>query len=184
MNLRDGLRKLLPHRLPGREELMSSRWLAPLAHRLASPQLWRLTRRSVPRGVALGLFAGFIVPFGQILLAALCALPMRANLSVAALVTFVTNPLTLPFWVLVAHRVGALALPHGTGIAAIQGQGMALSDMVLAAGETATGFAIIAVSSAAAGYALSALGWRLWVGRKRRNRLARRLAAPVPGAPV
>ena len=56
--------------LPTREEMAGNRWLAPIAHRFLSPELWRFTRRSVPRGVALGLFSGFIVPVGQIFLAA------------------------------------------------------------------------------------------------------------------
>ncbi|MBA4009974.1 MAG: DUF2062 domain-containing protein, partial [Erythrobacter sp.] len=83
---------------PTREEMAQNKYLAPIAHRFLSPELWRFTRRSVPRGVALGLFAAFIIPIGQIFLAAFLALPSRANVPLAALVTFVTNPFTLPFW--------------------------------------------------------------------------------------
>ncbi|PIW54288.1 MAG: DUF2062 domain-containing protein, partial [Sphingomonadales bacterium CG12_big_fil_rev_8_21_14_0_65_65_10] len=39
--------------MPSREEMAENRWLAPIAHRFLSPELWRFTRRSVPRGVAL-----------------------------------------------------------------------------------------------------------------------------------
>ena len=53
------------------------------------PELWRFTRRSVPRGVALGLFSAFIIPVGQIFLAAFLAWPARANVPLAAAVTFV-----------------------------------------------------------------------------------------------
>ena len=38
--------------LPKREELEHNRWIGPLARR---HELWRFTRRSVPRGVAVGL---------------------------------------------------------------------------------------------------------------------------------
>jgi len=41
---------------PTRESLEKSRVLAPVAHRVLEPSLWRFSRRSVPRGVALGLF--------------------------------------------------------------------------------------------------------------------------------
>lgn len=51
---------------PTREEMAQNKYLAPIAHRFLSPELWRFTRRSVPRGVALGLFAAFIIPLGQI----------------------------------------------------------------------------------------------------------------------
>ena len=51
--LADTLRKYMPKR----EEMARNKYLAPIAHRFLSPELWRFTRRSVPRGVALGLFA-------------------------------------------------------------------------------------------------------------------------------
>ena len=41
--------------MPRREELEHSRWIGPFARR---PELWRFTRRSVPRGVAVGLLVG------------------------------------------------------------------------------------------------------------------------------
>lgn len=95
---------------PTREEMAANKYLAPIAHRFLSPELWRFTRRSVPRGVALGLFAAFIIPVGQIFLAAFLALPSRANVPLATVVTFVTNPFTLPFWLVVANRVGTFTL--------------------------------------------------------------------------
>ena len=104
------LSDLIRKYMPSREEMAENRWLAPIAHRFLSPELWRFTRRSVPRGVALGLFAAFIVPVGQIFLAAFLALPARANVPLAALVTFVTNPFTFPFWAVMANRTGAFVL--------------------------------------------------------------------------
>jgi uncharacterized protein (DUF2062 family) len=71
--------------MPTREEMARNKYLAPIAHRFLSPELWRFTRRSVPRGVALGLFTAFIIPVGQIFLAAFLALPLRANVPLSAL---------------------------------------------------------------------------------------------------
>ena len=98
-----------------------NRYLAPIAHRFLSPELWRFTRRSVPRGVALGLFSAFIIPVGQIFLAAFVALPARANVPLAAAVTFVTNPFTIAFWAVAANQVGKFMLQIDaatTGVAA------------------------------------------------------------------
>ena len=83
---------------PTRESLEKSRVLAPVAHRVLEPSLWRFTRRSVPRGVALGLFVGIflMIPGVQIAGAALLALPFRANIPVAAAMTFLSNPATTP----------------------------------------------------------------------------------------
>ena len=59
--------------LPTRESMERIRLLRPVAHRVLAPELWRFTRRSVPRGVALGMIAGILFPFAQIAIAALIA---------------------------------------------------------------------------------------------------------------
>src|SRR3546814_19869242 len=57
-------------------------------------------------GVALGIIIGIIVPFAQVAVAALLALSCRANVPVAALTTFITNPLTTPIVWVIAYKVG------------------------------------------------------------------------------
>ena len=148
------LADLIRRHTPTREEMANNRYLAPIAHRFLSPELWRFTRRSVPRGVALGLFCAFIVPLGQVFLAAFMALPARANVPISALVTFVTNPLTFPFWAVVAKRVGEIALnidaTVGAGAAAELADDRGLFARVFElAGVTAFGFVVLAVVTAA-----------------------------------
>lgn len=173
--------------MPTREGLAKNRWLAPIAHRFLSPELWRFTRRSVPRGVALGIFAGFIIPVGQIFLAAFMALPARANVPVAALVTFITNPFTLPFWLVAANRVGAfiLKIDQVAAGAAIgeeihSGRWESYGWFLQTAGVTAFGFIVMSVVGASLGYLLSVVGWRWWVGRKQIARQERFRTAQEP----
>ncbi|WP_427967027.1 DUF2062 domain-containing protein [Altererythrobacter sp.] len=163
--------------MPSREDMARNRFLAPIAHRFLSPELWRFTRRSVPRGVALGLFAAFIVPIGQIFLAAFLALPARANVPLSAAVTFVTNPFTLPFWLVVANRVGAFVLKVDAvtvGVANDElnsGRWAWVIEAFQVAGVTTFGFIVLSVVSAAIGYLLSSFLWRYIVARKRARRL-------------
>lgn len=163
--------------VPTREEMAENRYLKPIAHRFLSPELWRFTRRSVPRGVALGLFAGFIIPLGQVFVAAFLALPARANVPLAAVVTFVTNPFTLPFWLLVANKVGAFVLKidaatMGAANAELtSGRWQQFGWFLETAGVTAFGFVILSVVSAAIGYLISGMIWRVMVGRRRIRRL-------------
>jgi len=163
---------------PNREEMARNKYLAPIAHRFLSPELWRFTRRSVPRGAALGLFAAFIVPVGQIFLAAFLALPARANVPLSALVTFVTNPFTFPFWAVVANQVGKFVLnidrTMGSGTAAeLADDRGALAAFFELAGVTAFGFVVLAIVSSALGYVISSFVWRFLVTRKRKRRLSR-----------
>ena len=169
--------------MPTRETFESIGWLRPIAHRVLLPQLWRFHRRSVPRGVALGILVGVLIPVAQTIVAALLALPARANVPVAALTTFITNPLTTPpiwfaaywlgTWML---RVDALtdAKPLNTKITSEAGDWLRwlLSD---AAPATALGLLAIAVVGAAVGYLLAAFGWRWWTARKWRTRHGRAL---------
>lgn len=169
-------------RMPSREEMAQNKYLRPIAHRFLTPELWRFTRRSVPRGVALGIFAGFIIPVGQIFLAAFMALPARANVPLSALVTFITNPFTFPFWAVVANKLGAFILKvdlAATGGAAQQeiasGRWSWLIEMFEGVGVTVLvtifGFIVMAVVGAAIGYLLAGVVWRFVVARKRRRRL-------------
>lgn len=168
--------------MPARDELARNRFLAPIAHRFLTPELWRFTRRSVPRGVALGVFAGFIIPVGQIFLAAFMALPARANVPLSVLVTFITNPFTFPFWAVVANRLGAFLLKVDTvttgGAAQSEmesGRWAWLVQIFESAGVTVLvtvfGFVVLAVVGAAVSYVASSVVWRVMVARRRAKRL-------------
>lgn len=165
--------------MPKREEMARNKYLRPIAHRFLTPELWRFTRRSVPRGVALGLFAAFIIPVGQIFLAAFMALPARANVPLAALVTFVTNPFTIAFWAVVANRVGTFILRIDAATAGVateqleSGAWQWVIDAFEVAGVTVVGFLVLAVITSAVGYLVSSAIWRVIVARKRAKRLKR-----------
>lgn len=163
-------------RYTDREWLAQNRYLKPMAHRFLSPELWRFTRRNVPRGVALGLFAGFIIPFGQIVVALVLAFTVRANVPIASVATLVTNPLTFPFWVWAANRAGekALGLVPESGAVALKSHDIfTLGGLFEAAGATVVGFVIFAVIFPLVGFFLTKWGWRLAMGRRRKKRLKR-----------
>lgn len=169
-------------KMPTREDMEQNKYLAPIAHRFGRSELWRFTRRSVPRGVALGLFAGFIIPFGQIFLAAFLALPIRANVPTATLMTFLTNPFTLPFWLWAANEVGSFVLMIDS-LAGGKAQAELMSgrwedfgwfQLLEGLGVTAFGFIVLAIVSAAIGHLVASLLWRFLVARKWTRRPARR----------
>lgn len=173
-------------RLPSREELEANRFLRPWAAHLSSPLIWRFNRRGVARGTALGMFAGFAIPVAQTPFAALFAVGARANLPVAALTTFVTNPFTVPFFYLAAYFVGraVLQLKDDTIFRLTADAGpieRAINWIVTLAGPTYVGLLIFASVGAVAGYAAVHIGWRIWVaGRWNRRRRRRAATPPTP----
>lgn len=164
--------------LPTREVLAAHPWLKPVAHRLLEPGLWHVQHEAVARGVAIGLFWGFTLPFGQIPVAAIHCIWWRANIPVAVGATLVTNPFTIGFWLWLAYRLGSLVLdlaPHevAAGSAAIEAASSGAGFDALAWLEhfgwpAVLGMAIFAVVGAASGYVVVKLIWRLHVWFKRR----------------
>jgi uncharacterized protein len=163
--------------IPTRETVGEYRLLRPFAGRLSNPSLWRMTRRSVPRGVAIGLFVAVIIPFMHTVIAALIAIPARANIAVAALFTLVVNPLTIPPLYYGAYRIGSWELHHDAAIlspADAERFSSELSRMLFwvhhATGPIALGVLTIAVSLGAIGYFASVLAWRVWCASRWRSR--------------
>ena len=171
--------RFMQRHAPSRDEVLESRWLRPFGSRIRQSDLWRFTRRSVPRGVAIGLFIGIflMIPGLQIVGAALASAPFRANIPIAAAMTFLSNPATTPFFLVAAISVGNRLGFHAdlASYEALRASGAGvgrwtswlLSD---AAPAMVSGLALIGLCAALLGYAVSLVGWRWWVGRKWRQR--------------
>ena len=173
----------LRRHIPSRETLHHNPLLKPFARQLGKPELWRMHRRSVPRAVALGLGIGVVVPVMHTFLAALLAIPLRANVAIAAAFTLLINPLTIPPLYYLAYRTGLWEMHADaavTNAAAAAHFSSELSRLLFwvheASGPIALGILTIAVGAATLGYALTAVAWRSWLSLKlRRRRRARAL---------
>jgi uncharacterized protein (DUF2062 family) len=164
--------------MPTREQMEKSRYIPKSALR---SELWRFTRRSVPRAVALGIIVGVLLPFAQIIFAAVLSLPVRANVPLAALTTFITNPFTTPLIWAFSYQVGRWML-H---VDAMMPEGpiqtlwrvtdiWSLLHWISDEGKILIlGLFVVAVVSAAVGYLLAGFSWKLIILRKRRHRTAR-----------
>jgi hypothetical protein len=171
------LADLIRKNMPTRQQLEGNRWTRPLARR---HELWRFTRRSVPRGVAVGLLVGIfaLIPGVQIVGAALMCVPGRGNIPIAAAMTFLSNPATTPFILIVSAIIGNKMGFHADvatvqamvmrGASASEWVGWFFSD---AAPAILVGLAIFSVLAASIGYLISSAIWRFLVRRKRTRRL-------------
>jgi uncharacterized protein (DUF2062 family) len=165
--------------VPTREQLERNRFVRPFAHRILHSELWRFTRRSVPRGVALGLFVGVMIPLAHFVVATFLAVFVRANIPAALVATFVGFPVVYVFIVALAYKIGnwLLHLDASTAIQPLSetmqatNTGTFLERLTGAGTEAALGLFVIATILASLGYLATSFGWRWWVGRKRRRRL-------------
>ncbi|WP_375381381.1 DUF2062 domain-containing protein [uncultured Sphingomonas sp.] len=169
------------HHIPTREGIEGNRFLKPVAHRILVPSLWRFNRRSVPRGVALGMFCGVIFPFAHMALAAVLSLPARANVPVAVGSTLVNNPITFVPLMAAAYQIGSWLLSldrvvPGHPIATDLNRHADWLHRLVAHGAPAliVGLLALALILSAAGYLVTSVGWRWHMARKWRNRHAAR----------
>jgi uncharacterized protein (DUF2062 family) len=177
---RGGVVGWFQHHIPTREQLEHNRFVRPFAHRILRSELWRFTRRSVPRGVALGLFVGTMIPLAHFVVATFLAVFVRANIPAALLATFIGFPVIYVFLVALAYKIGdwLLHFDASTSIQPISETmhatqtGTLLERLTGAGTEAALGLFVIATTLALVGYLVTSFGWRWWIGRKRRQRLA------------
>ena len=117
----------------------------------------------------MGLFVAVIIPFMHTIIAALVAIPARANVAVAAVFTLVVNPLTIPPMYYAAYRIGSWELHHDARLvnpAAAERFSGELSRALFwihhASAPIALGILTLAAILAIIGYVLAAVTWRFW----------------------
>lgn len=156
--------------VPSREQLEANPSLRRLAPWLGNPKLWHWSRRGVATGAAIGLFIGLAIPIAQILLAAVAAVILRVNLPVAAAVTLITNPLTVPPIYYAAYHIGAWAIGSPVPAAFTLADPAAIWENLRVIGPPLfAGLGITAMFAAVASYLLISQAWAWRVATKRRG---------------
>lgn len=178
-------RKFFRKLLPSPHKVRANRFVQWLGPWLQHPRLWHIDRRGIALGLAIGLFFGLLIPVAQILVAAVFAVILRANLPVAAFSTLITNPFTFPPIYYAAYRLGSLLLGEPpapiteadldteieTTVSGLAAYGEFLIRKVGELGPPLMlGLLIMAIFAAGAGYAAVMLVWRLQVATSWRSR--------------
>ncbi|MBT8080214.1 MAG: DUF2062 domain-containing protein [Gammaproteobacteria bacterium] len=93
-----------------RDALRRQWYLAPFAHLLHDSRLWSIRRRTVVPAFSLGLFVAYLPFPGHPVQAALLAVLLKVNIPIAAVTTFVSNPLTIGPMFYLAYKIGSTLL--------------------------------------------------------------------------
>lgn len=161
------LRRILPNSAALRES-RALRWLGPLLER---PSLWRFDRRGVALGLTLGVFFGLLVPLGQVLVAGVAAVALRANLAAAVAATFISNPLTTPGILVAGYAVGTRVLGVPLLPRAAPAEAGLLERLADMGEPLLLGLLIVASAGAALVYGGVLVAWRVsaWARLKRQR---------------
>ena len=103
-------RKLFRRLALSPEKVRQMRSLRSLGDWIYEPNLWHINRTSTAMAFAIGLSCAMIPVPGQIFIAVLLAVRLKANLPLSVTLVFVTNPLTMPVIYYAAYKIGAQLL--------------------------------------------------------------------------
>lgn len=161
-----------------RHEFGDKWFLSPFRHLMHDHRLWSIRRKTVVPAVALGVFIGFLPFPGHPLWASLGALASRINIPIAALSTFVSNPLTMGPMYFFAYRFGAWLLgAEQKPFAFEMSFDWVTSTFVNIWQPMLLGCVILGTAASLLSYAVLDLLWRSSIGsyksRKRRERDSR-----------
>jgi len=165
------LRDLFKRYLPAQHTFREHRQIRLFGDFLLDHFIWRLTRRSVAGGVAIGLACGFLPIFGQMVVAAALAIYCRVNLPIAVVFTWISNPFTFAPLFYITYRVGSFVLDRPMEYVQFQLNyewfSGVLHEIWL---PLLTGSLILSASAALIGYYVINMLWRLMLLRKRDER--------------
>ncbi len=158
---------------PDPEKIKHHKNLQFLGDRLHTPNLWHLNRRSVALAFAVGLFVAWIPTPGQMIIAAIVALFVGANLPISVALVWVTNPVTMPPMFYFAYRLGLFTLGEETPDSMMEfNVDSILSSMGEIGGPFLLGCLILGVASAFIGYFGIRLIWRwMMISRWKKRKL-------------
>lgn len=126
--------------------------------RIFGPELWQPNRDRVARGVAVGAFFSMVpIPF-QMVLSTMAAVVFRFNIPSAAALTWISNPITMPVFVVAQYELGRWLLGMGGELPEMTRSGMvelvksAPMPLLLGAGVSGVILGVV-------GYVVSLFAW-------------------------
>ncbi len=150
--------------MPNPKAVRKHRFIKLFGSLLHDANLWHLNRRSVSGAFAVGLFLAFIPIPAQMLLAAAIAIIVRVNLPIAVGLVWISNPLTIPFILYLAYKIGTFIVGSPAEPIALkftlESLQNGLSDVWL---PLLIGCTILGIVCAVTGYFLVHLLWRMKV---------------------
>jgi len=127
------------------------------------PNLWHINKKSVSRGFAIGAFCAFIPLPGQMILAAFLALTFAANLPIAIILTWITNPLTYTPIFFFAYKIGSFFITTNVTPKITDNELSMLSNIMHIWEPLFLGSIILALIGSIISYLLIRIYWRYYV---------------------
>ena len=103
-------KKWLQNWLPTADKIKRIPYFHYLGDFIHNPNFWHLNRYSVSTAVSVGIFISFMPFPGHMIMAALAAILLRANLPISVSLVWISNPFTIPPMLYASYKVGTILL--------------------------------------------------------------------------
>ena len=128
------------------------------------PNLWHINKKSVSRGFAIGAFCAFLpIPGIQMILAAFLSITFAANLPLAVILTWITNPFTYIPIVYFAIKIGGIFINAESTYEIKSEQINIFTDLMQYWEPLFLGSFILSIISSLLSYILIRVYWRYYV---------------------
>ena len=128
------------------------------------PNLWHINKKSVSRGFAIGAFCAFLpIPGIQMILAAFLSITFAANLPLAVILTWITNPFTYIPIVYFAIKIGGIFINAESTYEIKSEQVNIFTDLMQYWEPLFFGSFILSIISSLLSYILIRVYWRYYV---------------------
>ena len=162
---RNWIQNKLRQWLPKEAEIKNHKYLRFMSRHLQNPALWTLNAASIRRAVVIGVFWGFMpMPLQMVPVILLC-MACRANVILALIMIWVSNPLTMPPLMLLQYHLGHWLLDSPPVTFRLDIQHL-LSQLSLIWQPLYVGAVISGAIAAVIGYAIAYVGTYLYYRRK------------------
>ena len=171
-------KKLIKRLFPRMHEVRDHPQLKYINPILRKANLWHVNRNSVANAFAVGLFCAFVpIPF-QMVLAALLAVLVGANVPISVLLVWISNPVTIPPIFYLCYKLGQLILqiPPAGDIDLINIDQLLQIEQIWQ--PFLLGCFIMSCTSAIVGYILVKILWRLHILSYLKQRRVRKINTP------
>lgn len=176
------MKKFFKKYMPDAHVVQTNPLVAKLGPRITDPNLWHFNRRSVSAGMFAGIFAAFMPPGLQIMLAIPLSVLVRGNLAVAFGATWITNPFTYIPVYFACYRLGLWLMGRNADIDTSHFNLQSLSNDLWHVGQPLlVGCLVSSFLFGGLAFGGVRLLWRLHVINHLKARARRKRKAPTSG---
>ena len=127
------------------------------------PNLWHINKKSVSRGFAIGAFCAFLPIPGQMILAAFLSITFAANIPIALVLTWITNPITFTPIFYFAYKIGKIIFDGRIAYEVDEKEIDILSNIMLIWEPLLLGSIILSITGSIIAYIIIRVYWRYYI---------------------